>query len=151
MAYGTNKKTRATIQRSVTSVDKSTGKKTVKKYPAKEMKSKSITEKEFNSNGKTKAAPAPKKASPSKKKDSKTLDMITKAPGYVVTYPLKKTLDIGIAAGNKLKQMKSDYETGKKMRERQEFKAKGGKSIKQKISESVKTYNKMQSSKKKSK
>lgn len=64
MAYGTNKKTRSTIQRFEVSIDKKTGKKTVKKYPAKEMKFKSITEKEFNSNGKTKAVPSAKKSSP---------------------------------------------------------------------------------------
>ncbi len=156
MAYGTNKKTRATIQRSVTSVDKSTGKKTVKKYPAKEMKSKSITEKEFNSNGKTKSAPVPKKPAPAPKKsimqsykELPTAEKIFKAPGYALSVGLKKTIEAGEYGAKKFNEIKGDYQRGKKMREREEFKARGGKSINQRIKESVKTYNKMQSSKNK--
>jgi hypothetical protein len=83
MAYGTNKKTRATIQRSEISVDKRTGKKTIKKYPAKEMKFKSITEKEFNSNGK------PKKSSKKNIMGTMRMNLVDTKTGKVTKGPLK--------------------------------------------------------------
>lgn len=110
-----------------------------------------------------KAAPAPKKAAPAPKKPAPTpkksimqrykelspIEKITQAPGFAFSAGLKKTIEAGEYGAKKFNEIKGDYQRGKKMREREEFKARGGKSIKQRIEESVNTYNKMQSSKNK--
>jgi hypothetical protein len=102
---------------------------------------------------KKKAAPKPKpKAQPKPKKDLiesymelPMAEKIFKAPGYIASAPIYYSAK----AGEKMAQMKSDYDRGKKMRTREEFRAAGGKTIREKVGESVKQYNKMQEAKKK--
>ncbi len=102
---------------------------------------------------KKKAASKPKpKAQPKPKKDLiesymelPMAEKIMKAPGYIASAPVYYS----IKAGEKVAQMKSDYDKGKKMREREEYRAAGGKSIREKVASSVKQYNKMQAAKKK--
>jgi len=103
-----------------------------------------------------KAAPAPKKPAPAPKKsimqrykDLSTTEKILHAPGFALSAGLMKTIEASEYGAKKFNEIKGDYQRGKKMREREEFKARGGKSIKQRIKESVNTYNKMQSSKNK--
>jgi len=93
---------------------------------------------------KPKAQPKPKKGYIESYMDLPMSEKIMKAPGYIVGAPIMA----GKALGEKASQIKSDYEKGKRMRLREEYKAAGGKTIREKISEAKKIYEQMQKSKK---
>lgn len=93
----------------------------------------------------SKPKPKPKKGYIESYMELPTSEKIFKAGGFLVGAPIMA----GKAIGEKAAQMKSDYDRGKKMRTREEFRAAGGKTIREKVAGSVKQYNKMQEAKKK--